>query len=81
MIEPAALRRRAVVEAATLGERPRDPAQRALWLDRRRSSVELIAALADWDRAVIRGAVIDVPGPEDNLVALALLRDAADRCR
>jgi hypothetical protein len=80
MIEPAALRRRAIMEAAALGERPREPPQRGLWVSERHQVVERLAALAGHDRAVVRRAIVDLPGAEDNVAALALLREAAERC-
>lgn len=75
------LRERAREEAKELGPEPTDPAARALWREERRGAVVLLAALADYDPAFLRRAMLqasDLPADAD---VRALLLDAArDEC-
>jgi hypothetical protein len=77
----AALRDRAINEAAMLGPEPEDPPRLRLWRDARRSAVLLLSLLGDRDAPLLRRAALAVAGEWVDPVARDLLLDAAESCR
>jgi hypothetical protein len=66
-----------VTGLAELGPEPSDRQERSLWREERRGALVLLAALADYDPALLRRAMLD--GADDRLEpgARELLLDAA----
>ena len=54
---PAELRLQAAQE---LGAESQSPRERALWIEERRGSIELLTSLADWNSDVLRRAALEV---------------------
>jgi hypothetical protein len=76
-MDTPALRARAEQEVQELGPPPDDPTDRSAWVEERRGAVELLAALANYDQAlVLRSTVVDA---EEHLSSAArdLLVEAA----
>jgi hypothetical protein len=76
-VDAGALRARARQEADELGPEPLEPRERAQWQEERRGAVVLLAALADYDVAVLRRAALEVADELGDPGARSLLLDAA----
>jgi hypothetical protein len=76
-VDAADLRTRARREAEELGPEPLERHDRALWREERRGAVVLLAALGDYDAALLRRAALDVADELSDQTARKLLLDAA----
>lgn len=74
---PFELRARALDEVKELGDGSSDPRGRALWIEERRSAVELLAALSEWNADLLRRAALEVAAEWRNPEVSRLLFDAA----
>jgi hypothetical protein len=59
---PGELKERAVREAQDLGPKPQSAPEQALWIEERRGAILLLAALADYDGALLRRATFAAVG-------------------
>lgn len=74
----ADLRARAAEEANELGPEPLDAREHGAWTEERRGAVELLAALAGWDQALLRRATLEIAYEWADRSATQLLIDTAD---
>jgi len=65
-------------EAEEVGPEPLDTAKRAIWHEERLGAVELMAALAQWDRALLQRAALEVADEWSNAEVRQLLIDASN---
>lgn len=73
-MDVAELRERAKAEAEELGPVPTNAREHELWVEERRGAVVLLAALADYNRELLRSAAT---GEWVSITARNLLLDAA----
>jgi hypothetical protein len=76
-MHPAELRDRARKEIEELGSEPIDRATRTPWREERRGAPVLLAALADYDSALLRRATLEEANTKLDAEARALLLDSA----
>jgi hypothetical protein len=76
----AELRGFANEEAADLGPLPVLLSERSGWMMERHSAIELLAAYADWDAALLRQESLGVADAQADGSARDLLIEAAARC-
>jgi hypothetical protein len=79
VVNAAELRERANEEAADLGPVPA-PSERSRWMIERHGAIELLAAYADWDAALLRQASLGIANAHADGSARDLLIEAAARC-
>lgn len=77
VIRTDALRDRARQEANELGPEPEDPGDKQIWLEERHGAVELLAALAEWNEALLRRSAFEVASEWMDREVSQLLIDAA----
>jgi hypothetical protein len=77
---PAELRRFAAEKLEELGPEPSNPREHAQWSMERDGALELLAAYANWDRAFLLRAVMEIAPEWVDEHVHALLIDAAGRC-
>jgi hypothetical protein len=77
-MKPQDLRARARQEIDELGPEPIDPGEHTAWAEERRGAMELLAALAEWNHAVLRRAALEVANEWSDRPASQLLLDASN---
>lgn len=75
------LRDRAHREAEELGPEPADMVEHSVWVEERRGAIELLAALTDWDAALLQRAAIVIADEWESALVSRLLFDAAEVCQ
>jgi hypothetical protein len=80
VVNRAELRECANEEAADLGPLPLLLSERFRWMTERDGAIELLAAYADWDSALLRQASLGAADAQADGSARDLLIEAAARC-